>query len=109
MQNCFSIAAGITTPVDGGLWVRPAFQYDFLNFAPVFGELASAKQVAVYFGVKSGKCDLLCAKQVALSSRVTTFQTLLTLWGQDSESDDPNLGRVRPALRKAGRILAIGL
>ena len=34
--------------VDGGLWVRPAFQYDFLNFAPVFGELASAKQVALW-------------------------------------------------------------
>ena len=71
--------------------------------------LASAKQVALFFGVKSGKCDLLCAKQVALSSRVTTFQTLLTLRGQDSESNDPYLGRVRPALRKAGRTLAIGL
>ena len=62
-----------------------------------------------FFEVKSGKCDLLCAKQVALSSRVTTFQTLLTLRGQDSESNDPYLGRVRPALRKAGRTLAIGL
>ena len=71
--------------------------------------LASAKQVTLFFEVKSGKGDLLCAKQVALSSRVTTFQTLLTLRGQDSESNDLYLGRVRPALRKAGRTLAIGL
>ena len=72
-------------------------------------DLPCAKRVALFFEVESGKCDLLCAKQVALSSRVTTFQTLLTLRGQDSESNDFYLGKVRPALRKAGRTLAIGL
>ena len=73
--------------------------------------LASAKRVALLFlGLprKGATCFAQSGSRLFPNGQVSTnFSRLLRLLGQDLNTNDPGLEKLRPALRKAGRALGI--
>ena len=85
------------------------FAMTYIKFTCVFWQLASARRVTVYFGGRFWKVRPAFRKAGRTFLWVASFPTRLGWSGRDLDANRSDSEEVRPALRKAGCTLGVGL